>query len=125
MGFPPCVLINKTKERRNKMDNETKELFRTWLIDGGQGTCNATPESINTYIGDLERVETRLGITLDEEFNKDDLVELHTSFDDSIPENTIAGSNLDRMQIPLGTTTAGSYRGSINHYKRFCELNYS
>ncbi len=112
--------------KENKMNYTRREQFRAWLIAGGDGHCTARPDSIHTYITDLEdRVEIRLQLTLDAEFDRDGLVSLHNRFDTNNNDAESIEQLLIDMELPTAdTSTLSSYGGSINHYKRFCETFY-
>lgn len=102
--------------------------FRTWLIN--EETYDPNDKSADTYIADIGRVKRRIGrglnidIDIDAEFEKDGLAWLIGRFEDT-PENAAILRETTRfMRISEGTSSARSYKSSVNHYKVFRELRH-
>ncbi len=84
------------------------------------------PDTINTYISDVRRVETEIllatsGITIDEEFVRDGLHEIYNSFEPTEADEAHRHENQNTLNFGVGKDgTASGYRASIKHYHRFC-----
>ncbi len=100
------------------MDDERKARFRTWLEE--DDAYDPDKKSANTYISDIELVESRLKVNVDEEFAKDQMVTLLNRFERKRHDVETYRLFLEEMKIiNPNVSTLRSYKSSVNHYKVF------